>query len=85
MTNEESNIIETPDLYFAAFLQTKDLEIVETKKQGNKIVFYFKVPKDVDYRKAYFNQNDEVGSVPACKYANTIKNLKTMCYIKDGH
>ena len=82
---KEFDILETPDLYFAAFLQVKKCKITKTEKQGNKTIFYFEVPKLVDYKRAYFNQQDEPeGLVSACEYSNAIKNLKTLCYIRKG-
>ena len=81
---EEMAILETPDLYFAAFLQAKNCEVIKTNRDGNRTVFYFKVPKDKDYKGAYFNQKEnEDGNVVACKFSNAIKNLKTLCYVKD--
>jgi hypothetical protein len=83
---DEMNIVETPDLYFAAFLQAKSCEIINTKKEGNRTIFYFKVPKDKDYKSAYFNQKEDAdGMVSGCKYSNAIKNLKTLCYVKDDN
>jgi len=78
----ETTTLETPDLYFAAFLQVKDCEISKTKRQGNKTIFIFEVPKDIDYQKAFFGSQNDLGTVSACKYANAIKNLKTLCHIK---
>ena len=74
--------LETPDLYFAAFLQVKECEIVQTKRQANKTIFLFKVPENIDYQKAFFGAQSDIGFVSACKYANAIKNLKTLCHIK---
>jgi hypothetical protein len=79
---EGCTTLETPDLYFAAFLQVKDCEIIKTKRQANKTIFFFQVPADVDYQKAFFGSQLDIGYVSACKYANAIKNLKTLCHIK---
>ena len=82
--NDDRQLIETPDLYFAAFLQAKSCEIINTKKDGSRTIFYFKIPKGKDYKGAYFNQKeDEDGMVSGCKYSNAIKNLKTLCYVRD--
>ena len=80
--DENFTTLETPDLYFAAYLQVKDCEIYKTKRLGTKTIFIFKVSKDVDYQKAFFGIQNDLGSVSACKYANAIKNLKTLCHIK---
>lgn len=80
--DENYTTLETPDLYFAAYLQVKDCEIFKTKRLGSKTVFIFKVAKDVDYQKAFFGTQSDLGTVSACKYANAIKNLKTLCHIK---
>lgn len=80
--DEQYTTLETPDLYFAAYLQVKDCEIYKTKRLGSKTVFIFKVAKDVDYQKAFFGTQSDLGTVSACKYANAIKNLKTLCHIK---
>jgi len=80
---EKFSNLETPDLYFAAFLRVKGCLITNTVKQGSRTIFDFAVPNDKDFKSAYFNQLDnEDGYVNASKYSNAIKDLKTLCHVK---
>jgi hypothetical protein len=79
---EKTRII-TSDLYFAAFLQSAGCKIIETKRDTeNKNIFVF---EDEQGRKtlsgSYFNQ-DEASAIPALRYANAIRSLKTMIFVR---
>ncbi len=79
----EEQLIKTSDLYFAAFLQCIGCKIIATEKEGkNKNVFTFDNKENREnLREAYINE-DLTSNVPALKYANNIRSLKTYCYIK---
>ena len=81
---DEERFIDTSDLYFAAFLQCVGCKITSTEKQGSKNIFTFSNEEGREnLREAYIN-NDLSSHVPALKYANNIRGLKTYCYIKTG-
>ena len=76
------NIIKTSDLYFAAFLQSAGCKIVKTEKDGVKNIFHFQDDQNRNLKDAYFNE-DTGSAVPALKFANAIRSLKTMCYVRN--
>ena len=73
--------IKTSDLYFAAFLQSAGCKIVKTEKEGSKNIFHFEDTQNRNLKEAYFNEASE-SAVPALKFANAIRSLKTLCYVK---
>ena len=76
-------IVKTSDLYFASFLQCMGCKIVKTEKEGAKCVFTFEDPQNRDNLKdLYFNESPE-SSIPSLKYANSIRGLKTYCYVRN--
>jgi Domain of unknown function (DUF5659) len=79
---DEKNI-RTSDLYFAAYLQSVGCKIVNIDKDGTKNLFTF---ADDQNRKSlkedYFNEA-KGSEVPALKLANSIRSLKTLCYVKN--
>jgi len=77
-----SNIIRTSDLYFASFLQCMGCKITKTEREGSKCVFSFEDQLNRETLKdSYFNESPE-SSIPALKYANAIRSLKTFCYVR---
>jgi hypothetical protein len=73
--------VKTSDLYFAAFLQCLGCKIVKTDKQASKFTFIFEDSENMENMKeSYFNEGVE-SSIPALKYANTIRSLKTLLYV----
>jgi len=77
------NKIETSDLYFAAYLQSAGCKIIDMKHEGSKYVFIFEDEKNRENLKSnYFNESID-SAIPALKYANSIRSLKTMCYVKN--
>ena len=80
----EDKLIKTSDLYFAAFLQCIGCKIIATEKEGNKNVFTFDNKEDRENLKEVYINEDLSSNVPALKYANNIRSLKTYCYIKTG-
>lgn len=77
-----SNIIKTSDLYFASFLHCMGCKIVKTEKEDSKCIFSFEDPQSRENLKdSYFNESKE-SLIPALKYANAIRSLKTFCYVR---
>lgn len=70
----------TPDLYFAAYLQTAGVEMKRTDRENNRIYFVFDVSiANIGELKAgWFNNSSKV---PAQPYANSIKSLKSACHM----
>lgn len=78
-----NNIIKTSDLYFASFLQCMGCKIIKTDKESSKCVFSFEDPQNRENLKDnYFNESSE-SQIPALKYANAIRSLKTFCYVRN--
>lgn len=74
--------IRTSDLYFAAYLQSMGCKIVNIEQDGSKNIFAFEDPKErTNLKENYFNEGEE-SSVPALKFANSIRSLKTLCYVR---
>jgi hypothetical protein len=77
-----SNLLKTSDLYFAAFLQCSNCKVIKTEKEGSKTNFTFEDDTHLDLKDAYFNETTE-SAIPALKYANAIRSLKTFCYVRN--
>jgi hypothetical protein len=78
-----SNLLKTSDLYFAAFLQCSNCKIIKTEKEGSKTNFTFEDDNShPDLKDAYFNETSG-SAIPALKYANAIRSLKTFCYVRN--
>jgi hypothetical protein len=76
------NLIKTSDLYFAAYLQCMGCRISKTDRESSKCIFSFEDPQNRDNLKdGYFNET-ETSAIPALKYANAIRSLKTFCYVR---
>lgn len=75
--------ITTSDLYFAAFLQCMGCKITKTDKENpSKCSFVFEDPLNRNSLKDdYFNESQE-SSIPALKYSNSIRSLKTLVYCR---
>ena len=78
-----NNHVKTSDLYFAAFLQCMGCKIIETSRESSKCIFTFEDPQNrTDLKDSYFNEAQE-SFIPALKYANMIRSLKTFCYVRN--
>ena len=90
MASNNEYTITTPDLYFSAFLLTKECMIVDTEdsfdNRNKKVTFTFDTKNSGLTAKlltdAYFNVTDE-SRVPALIYQEKIRALKTRCHIKN--
>ena len=82
MENKINNI-KTSDLYFAAFLQCMGCKIVKTEREGSKCIFTFEDSQGRnDLKDLYFNE-DTKSSMPPLKYANSVRSIKTFCYVRN--
>lgn len=70
----------TPDLYFAAYLQTAGVEMKRTDRENSRVYFVFdtSICNIEELKTAWFNNSGKVAAQP---YANAIKNLKSICHM----
>jgi len=70
----------TPDLYFAAYLQTAGVEMVRTDRESGRVYFVFdSTIADIDGLKTgWFNNTGKVAAQP---YAHNVKSLKSVCHM----
>jgi hypothetical protein len=76
----EDNTFRTPDLYFAAYLQTAGVEMKRTDRENGRVFFVFdtSVSNIEELKTAWFNNQGKVAALP---YANAIKSLKSVCHM----
>jgi hypothetical protein len=80
--NEKCFNVRTSDLYFAAYLQSMGCKISHIEKDGTKNLFTFEDDQNrIDLKENYFNE-DPKSAVPALRFANAIRSLKTLCYVR---
>lgn len=71
----------TPDLYFAAYLQTAGVEMVRTDREGKRTFFVFDTSvADIDGLKTAWFSN--TGKVAAQPYAYNIKSFKSIVHMQ---
>jgi len=75
-------IIRTSDLYFAAFLQSIGCKIVSTEQREGKNFFHFEDKENRENLKEIYFNKDKYSAVPALELANSIRSLKTLCYVR---
>ena len=70
----------TPDLYFAAYLQTAGVEMKRTERENGRVYFVFDTTiANIDELKtAWFNNTGKVAAQP---YAHNVKSLKSVCHM----
>jgi len=70
----------TPDLYFAAYLQTAGVEMLRTEREGGRVFFIFDttISNLEELKTAWINNT---GKVPAQPYAHNLKSLKSVCHM----
>jgi len=70
----------TPDLYFAAYLQTAGVEMKSTERDGGRVYFIFDstIADIPELKTAWFNNTGKVCAQP---YAHSIKSLKSVCHM----
>lgn len=71
----------TPDLYFAAYLQTAGVEMKRTDRENGRVYFVFDstIANIEELKTAWFNNS---GKVSANTFAYNIKSLKSLCHLK---
>lgn len=78
--SNKSKGFRTPDLYFAAYLQTAGVELLKHERENNRVYFVFSV--DIanieELKTQWFNST---GKVSALNYANNVKSLKSICHM----
>ncbi len=76
----KSGEFKTPDLYFAAYLQTANVEMKRTDRENGRVYFVFDATlSNIDELKTgWFNNT---AKVPAQPYAHNIKSLKSVCHM----
>lgn len=74
------NEMRSPDLYFAAYLQTAGVEMIRTDRENGRVYFVFDTTiANIDELKtAWFNNTGKVAAQP---YAHNIKSLKSICHM----
>jgi len=70
----------TPDLYFAAYLQTAGVPMKRTERENNRVFFVFdtSIVSIDELKTAWFNNT---GKVVGQLYAMNIKSLKSVCHM----
>jgi len=70
----------TPDLYFAAYLQTAGVEMKRTDRESGRVFFVFDatLANINELKTAWFNNTGKVAAQP---YAYNIKSLKSVCHM----
>lgn len=70
----------TPDLYFAAYLQTAGVEMKRTDRENSRVYFVFdtSIANMEELKNGWFNNS---AKVPAQPFANCLKALKSICHM----
>lgn len=77
----ETKEFRTPDLYFAAYLQTAGVEMLRTDRNNNRVFFVFdtSIANIEELTSGWFSNTSKVLAQP---YANNVKSLKSMCHLQ---
>lgn len=68
----------TRDIYYASFLKAKGVSLLGAEPEGRTLYFIFERVEDLSsYKNAYYGGSGEVG---ALKYAEALKNLKSLLH-----
>ena len=80
MKKEEKNEMRTPDLYFAAYLQTAGVELVRSDRENGRVFFVFdtSIANIEELKNAWFSNTGKVAAQP---FAHNIKSLKSICHM----
>lgn len=74
---KKCEVYETSDLYLAAYLCAKKMEIIDKRKQEKKYIFIF---RDMPERKQYINDFFNEGLVSIREFRHALQDLKTMVF-----
>jgi hypothetical protein len=71
----------TPDLYYAAYLQTAGVEMIRTDKEGARVYFIFdtSLGNMEELKQAWINNTGKVAAQP---YAYAVRSLKSICHMQ---
>lgn len=83
MTTKGAGVKEfrTPDLYFAAYLQTAGVEMKRADRDSSRVYFVFdtSIANIDELKTGWFNNTAKVAAQP---FANNIKSLKSVCHMQ---
>lgn len=86
MTTRNGNVLKsgefkTPDLYFAAYLQTAGVEMKRCDRESGRVYFVFDatIANIEELKVAWFNNTGKVAAQP---YAHNVKSLKSICHMQ---
>lgn len=70
----------TPDLYYAAYLQTAGVGLLRTDREGSRVYFIFdtSLGNMEELKQAWINNTGKVAAQP---YAFSIRSLKAICHM----
>lgn len=70
----------TPDLYYAAYLQTAGVEMIRTDREGGRVYFVFdtSLGNMEELKQAWINNTGKVAAQP---YAYAVRSLKSVCHM----
>ena len=79
-TLKERAPFRTPDLYFAAYLQTAGVTMLKSERENSRVFFVFstEVADIEELKTGWFNST---AKIPAMTFANNIKSLKSVCHM----
>ena len=66
------------DLALAAFLVASGKKITRNIRDGKRVTFIFDIDKNIEFLASDFYMD---AKIPAKTFWNSIKNLKSMCYV----
>lgn len=70
----------SPDLYYAAYLQTAGVAMIRTERESNGRVYFIfntELANMEELKNAWFNNS---GKVPALAYSMAVRSLKSLCH-----
>lgn len=69
----------SPDLYFAAYLQTAGVPLIRHERHDNRVYFFFdtSIANIDELKTAWFNNTGKVAGQP---YAMCVKSLKSLVH-----
>lgn len=79
--NSRPGEFRTPDLYYAAYLQTAGVEMIRTDREGNRTYFVFdtSLGNMDELKQAWINNTGKVAAQP---YAYSIRSLKSVVHMQ---
>lgn len=76
----QSGEFRTPDLYYAAYLQTAGVAMLRTAREGTRVYFIFdtSLGNMEELKQAWINNTGKVAAQP---YAFAVRSLKAICHM----